>query len=212
MTLAQKTAFIQETLEKLYPDPSVPLNHTDPYSLLIAVLLSAQCTDERVNRVTPALFARAQGPMAMAAMQIAEIEAIIRPCGLSANKSKAIHRLSEILVQQYDGKVPDDMEALESLPGVGHKTASVVMIQAFGRHFPSTRISIGLRQGGGCQMGHPWSEPRPTSSLCFPSPVGPNCICKSFTSVGNIARREAMISVCVPSAARLGNPWCSEKK
>lgn len=129
---AQRVAFIQQRLQALYPEPPIPLDHRDPFTLLIAVLLSAQCTDERVNQVTPALFALADNPQAMAQLQVEQIRAIIRPCGLSPQKSTAIKRLSEILVAEHSGVVPADMEALERLPGVGHKTASVVMSQAFG--------------------------------------------------------------------------------
>ncbi|MCL4108916.1 UNVERIFIED_CONTAM: hypothetical protein GTU68_008111, partial [Idotea baltica] len=119
-------------LQTLYPETPVPLDHADPYTLLVAVLLSAQCTDERVNTVTPALFRLADNPFDMAQRDVAEIKAIIRPCGLSPQKSKAIKTLSEILRDEHDCQVPQDMAALERLPGVGHKTASVVMSQAFG--------------------------------------------------------------------------------
>tara|TARA_R110000772_G_scaffold243731_1_gene356685 strand:+ start:12494 stop:13150 length:657 start_codon:yes stop_codon:yes gene_type:complete len=129
---AQRVAFIQQRLQALYPEPPIPLDHRDPFTLLIAVLLSAQCTDERVNQVTPALFALADNPQAMAQLDVDQIRAIIRPCGLSPQKSTAIKRLSEILLAEHNGLVPADMEALERLPGVGHKTASVVMSQAFG--------------------------------------------------------------------------------
>ena len=132
MLKAERVAFILRRLQELYPETPVPLDHRDPYTLLVAVLLSAQCTDERVNQVTPELFALADNPHDMAEQDVGEIQDIIRPCGLSPQKSKAIKRLSEILVADYDGEVPVDMEALESLPGVGHKTASVVMSQAFG--------------------------------------------------------------------------------
>lgn len=132
MLKKERVAFIQQRLEELYPNPPVPLDHTDAYTLLIAVLLSAQCTDERVNQVTPALFELANNPYDMAQQTVEDIRAIIRPCGLSPQKSKAIKRLSEILLEEHDGEVPADMEALEKLPGVGHKTASVVMAQAFG--------------------------------------------------------------------------------
>lgn len=132
MLKAERVAFVLERLQALYPVPPVPLDHSDPYTLLVAVLLSAQCTDERVNQVTPALFAAADNPFDMAKLSAEQIREIIRPCGLSPQKSKAIKRLSEILVEDYDGVVPADMEALERLPGVGHKTASVVMAQAFG--------------------------------------------------------------------------------
>lgn len=123
---------IQQRLEALYPETPVPLDHKDPYTLLVAVLLSAQCTDARVNTVTPALFELAGTPEEMAEVPVDDIRAIIRPCGLSPRKSKAISELSKILINKYDGEVPQDMEALEELPGVGHKTASVVMSQAFG--------------------------------------------------------------------------------
>ena len=129
---AERVQFISDKLQELYPNPPVPLLHTDPYTLLIAVLLSAQCTDERVNRVTPTLWKLADNPFDMAKVAQEDIKNIIKPCGLSPKKSRAISTLSKILVDQYDGRVPADMEALETFPGVGHKTASVVMAQAFG--------------------------------------------------------------------------------
>jgi endonuclease-3 len=132
MTKKEKAAFVLETLEKLYPTVDVPLQHTDAYTLLIAVLMSAQCTDERVNKTTPHLFAVADNPSAMARVPAEDIEQIIRPCGLAPAKSKAIRRLSEILMEKHGGQVPSTLEELEALPGVGHKTASVVMAQAFG--------------------------------------------------------------------------------
>lgn len=125
-------AFILSELERLYPNPPVPLDHKDSYTLLIAVLLSAQCTDARVNTVTPKLFALADNPFEMVKLSVAQIEAIIRPCGLAPAKSRNIHRLSELLIDLHGGVVPASLEELEALPGVGHKTASVVMIQAFG--------------------------------------------------------------------------------
>ena len=127
----QRIAYIDERLQALYPETPIPLDHYDPYTLLIAVLLSAQCTDERVNQVTPALFAKADCPEQMIQLSVEEIRSIIRPCGLSPQKSKAIHRLSELLLADHNGSVPANLEALEQLPGVGHKTASVVMAQAF---------------------------------------------------------------------------------
>jgi len=132
MIKSERAELILNRLQELYPNPPIPLDHTDPFTLLIAVLLSAQCTDERVNKVTPALFKLANTPDAMAKVPVEEILNIIRPCGLSPRKSKAISGLSKILVNEYDSEVPQDFEALESLPGVGHKTASVVMAQAFG--------------------------------------------------------------------------------
>ena len=132
MTANQRAEFVFKTLNKLYPEPGIPLNHKDEFTLLIAVLLSAQCTDERVNKVTPALFAKASTPQQMVKLSVEEIKAFIRPCGLSPQKSKAIHRLSQILIEKYNGQVPKTFAELEELPGVGHKTASVVMAQAFG--------------------------------------------------------------------------------
>ena len=132
LTKSERVAFIDARLAQLYPSPPVPLDHRDPFTLLIAVLLSAQCTDERVNQVTPALFASADNPHTMAQLTVEAIRDIIRPCGLSPQKSKAIKRLSEILIEEHEGQVPQSFEALERLPGVGHKTASVVMAQAFG--------------------------------------------------------------------------------
>jgi endonuclease III len=132
MTKKEKALAIQNILEESFPDTPIPLDHKDAYTLLIAVLLSAQCTDERVNKVTPLLFAKADNPHSMIKLSIEQIEQIVKPCGLSPAKSKAIYNLSHILINDYNGEVPDSFEALESLPGVGHKTASVVMSQAFG--------------------------------------------------------------------------------
>ena len=132
MTKSEKAKFIVDELEKLYPKVEVPLDHKDPYTLLIAVLLSAQCTDVRVNQITPILFKRADNPYDMVKLSIEEIANIIRPCGLSPMKSKGIYGLSQILIDKYKGEVPQSFEALESFPSVGHKTASVVMSQAFG--------------------------------------------------------------------------------
>lgn len=132
MLKRDRADFILSRLRELYPEPPIPLDHSDPYTLLVAVLLSAQCTDERVNQVTPGLFERARTPQAMVEVAVEEIRQIIRPCGLSPQKSKAIAGLSRILIEEHRGEVPSDMEALERLPGVGHKTASVVMAQAFG--------------------------------------------------------------------------------
>ena len=132
MLKRERVAFIDKRLQELYPNPPVPLDHSDPYTLLVAVLLSAQCTDERVNLVTPALFALADNPYDMAKESVETIREIIKPCGLSPQKSKAIRGLSEILINEHGGEVPQDFESLERLPGVGHKTASVVMAQSFG--------------------------------------------------------------------------------
>lgn len=132
MTKPQKAKFVIETLQELYPTIPVPLDHTDPYSLLIAVLMSAQSTDVRVNIITPLLFERANNPYDMVKLTIDEIREIIKPVGLSPAKAKAIHGLSQILIDKYNGEVPKTLEELEELPGVGHKTASVVISQAFG--------------------------------------------------------------------------------
>ena len=132
MTKKERATYIQEELNRLYPDPEIPLKHSDPYTLLLAVLLSAQCTDVRVNRTTPFLFCLADTPEKMARLQEGKIEAVIRPCGLSNNKPNAISKLSYILLEKHGGAVPQTFDALEELPGVGHKTASVVMAQAFG--------------------------------------------------------------------------------
>lgn len=132
MTKKEKVEYVINELDALYPNPPIPLHHTDPYTLLIAVLLSAQCTDERVNKITPLLFSKARTPEQMEKLTLEEIADIIRPCGLTPMKSKGIYQLTRILLDKYDGQVPADMEALEALPAVGHKTASVVMSQAFG--------------------------------------------------------------------------------
>ena len=131
MNKKERIKFIIEELEKKYPKVPIPLDHKDPYTLLIAVLLSAQCTDVRVNKITPILFEKADNPYDMVKMSIEEIKDIIRPCGLSPMKSKGIYGLSKILIDKHNGKVPADFELLEELPAVGHKTASVVMSQAF---------------------------------------------------------------------------------
>ncbi|HLT64966.1 MAG TPA: endonuclease III [Flavobacterium sp.] len=131
MTKEEKVQFVIDTLEEIYPEVPIPLDHKDPYTLLIAVLLSAQCTDVRVNQITPLLFAKADNPYDMIKLSVEEIAEIIKPCGLSPMKSKGIWGLSKMLVDNYNGEVPADFAALESFPGVGHKTASVVMAQAF---------------------------------------------------------------------------------
>jgi len=131
-TRPERAAYVDLRLAELYPNPAIPLDHTDAYTLLIAVLLSAQCTDKRVNLITPALFARAKTPQAMVALSAGEIDAMVRPCGLAPRKAQAIHRLSELLLELHGGRVPSTFDELEALPGVGHKTASVVMSQSFG--------------------------------------------------------------------------------
>ncbi len=132
MTKAQKAKIIAERLDALYPRPTIPLNHGDNFTFLVAVMLSAQCTDKRVNETTPALFAKADSPQKMASLSEDEIREIIKPCGLAPTKAKNIKKMSEILRDKFGGRVPNTFEELESLPGVGHKTASVLMSQAFG--------------------------------------------------------------------------------
>lgn len=144
MTKPERATFVINTLKELYPNVPIPLNHKDPYTLLIAVLLSAQCTDVRVNQITPLLFAKADNPYDMIKMSVEEIKEIIRPCGLSPMKSKGIHGLSHILIDKYEGKVPQSFESLEELPAVGHKTASVVMSQAFG--FPAFPVDTHIHR------------------------------------------------------------------
>ncbi len=155
MTRAEKAEKISKLLDASYPTTPIPLDHNDPYTLLISVLLSAQCTDVRVNLVTPKLFALAGTPQQMAATSVAKIQAVIRPCGLSPQKSKAIHALSKLLIERHAGRVPDNFEDLEALPGVGHKTASVVMSQAFGH--PAFPVDTHIHRLGarwGLSTGH----------------------------------------------------------
>ena len=169
LSKAQRINYIDEKLQELYPETPIPLDHSDPFTLLIAVLLSAQCTDERVNQVTPALFAKADRPEQMIQLSVDEIRAIIRPCGLSPQKSKAIHRLSELLLAHHSGAVPADLKALENLPGVGHKTASVVMAQAFGMStFPVDTHIHRLAQRWGLTRGRNVVETERDLKRAFP--------------------------------------------
>tara|TARA_B100001057_G_scaffold297996_1_gene298223 strand:+ start:2432 stop:3085 length:654 start_codon:yes stop_codon:yes gene_type:complete len=144
MNKKEKVQFVIEKLEELYPTTPVPLNHKDPYTLLIAVLLSAQCTDERVNQITPKLFLKADCPEKMIKLSIKEIEDIIRPCGLSPMKSKGIYGLSKMIIEKHNGKVPKNFKDLEAFPSVGHKTASVVMSQGFG--FPAFPVDTHIHR------------------------------------------------------------------
>ena len=154
MLKKDRANFVLQRLQALYPSPPIPLDHKDAYTLLISVLLSAQCTDARVNTVTPHLFALADNAHAMAQVPVEKIQAIIRPCGLSPQKARAISELSKILVAKYNGEVPANMELLEELPGVGHKTASVVMSQAFGEPaFPVDTHIHRLAQRWGLSSG-----------------------------------------------------------
>ncbi len=169
MTKAEKATYIIHELERLYPETPVPLDHKDPYTLLIAVLLSAQCTDARVNTITPTLFRRADNPFDMVKLDVEDIKAIIRPCGLSPRKSQAIYDLSQILIDKYNGEVPADMEKLEELPGVGHKTASVVMAQAFGvPAFPVDTHIHRLLTRWGITNGKNVVQTEKDAKKCFP--------------------------------------------
>ena len=150
MNRKDKVNFIIDTLELLYPEVPIPLNHTNPYTLLVAVLLSAQCTDERVNKITPTLFRKANNPYDMVKLSVTDIENIIRPCGLSPMKSKGIYGLSKIIIEKHNGIVPSNFADLEELPSVGHKTASVVMSQAFG--FPAFPVDTHIHR-----MMYRWS-------------------------------------------------------
>ena len=154
MTKKEKAHYVMSELSKIYPETPIPLDHGDAYTLLIAVLLSAQCTDERVNKITPLLFAKASNPTDMITLSMEEIQAIIRPCGLSPKKAYAIWTLSHMILNEHNGQVPNSFEALEAMPGVGHKTASVVMSQAFGHpafpvdtHIHRLMIRWGLTSG-----------------------------------------------------------------
>lgn len=144
MTRKEKAEFVLHKLSELYPRTTIPLDHEDPYTLLVAVVLSAQCTDQKVNEITPLLFAKARTPQQMMKLSVEEIQDIIRPCGLSPMKSKGIHGLSKIIVEEHGGKVPQTFDALEALPAVGHKTASVVMSQAFG--FPAFPVDTHIHR------------------------------------------------------------------
>ena len=144
MQKSERAEYIYTKLEELFPKTPIPLDHTDPYTLLIAVLLSAQCTDVRVNLVTPNLFELADNPSDMIKLSIEKIESIIKPCGLAPRKSKAIWELSRIILEKHDGQVPASFEELEELPGVGHKTASVVMSQGFG--FPAFPVDTHIHR------------------------------------------------------------------
>ncbi len=170
MTKGERINYIDQKLQELYPQTPIPLRHHDPYTLLIAVLLSAQCTDKMVNSVTPNLFKEANSPKLMTQLSVEKIRGIIRPCGLSPKKSKAIHALSEILIDQHKGLVPANLEALERLPGVGHKTASVVLAQAFGvPTFPVDTHIHRLAQRWGISRGRNVIETERDLKRAFPS-------------------------------------------
>ena len=169
MLKKQRAQLVLDRLNELYPETPVPLNHNNHFELLVAVLLSAQCTDERVNQVTPALFLLANNAASMQHVDVEEIYKIVRPCGLAPQKSKAISNLSKILVDQYDGEVPEDMAALETLPGVGHKTASVVMSQGFGHPaFPVDTHIHRLAQRWGLTKGNNVTQTERDLKKLFP--------------------------------------------
>ncbi len=170
MTRTQRAAWIGRRLEELYPETPVPLDHTDAYTLLVAVLLSAQCTDVRVNQITPRLFALAREPATMAEQPVEAIEAIVRPCGLGPQKARAIKELSRLLVERHAGQVPAKLEELEELPGVGHKTAQVVMAQAFGvPSFPVDTHIHRLAQRWGLTNGRSVAQTERDLKRLFPA-------------------------------------------
>ena len=169
MNKSERAQAIVKILDKTYPKTPIPLNHTDTYSLLIAVLLSAQCTDERVNQITPKLFSIASNPKDMSKISVNKIYKIIKPCGLGPQKSKAIHKLSNILVNDFKGRVPDNFKELETLPGVGHKTASVVMCQAFNKPaFPIDTHIFRLMRRWGISKGKSVQKVEEDSKKAFP--------------------------------------------
>ena len=172
MTKKEKAAYVISELEKLYPETPIPLDHSDNYTLLIAVLLSAQCTDLRVNKTTPALFSKADSPDKMILLSVDEIKEIIKPCGLSPKKSKAIHELSKILMVKHNGNVPESFELLEELPGVGHKTASVVMSQGIGHPaFPVDTHIQRLMYRWGLSTGKNVVETEKDAKRLFPKEI-----------------------------------------
>ena len=169
MKKKEKISFIISKLEEFFPNPPIPLKHKDSFTLLIAVLLSARCTDERVNKTTPILFSRADTPIKMIGLSIEEIRQIIRPCGLSPQKSKAIFNLSKILIEKHNNIVPDNFEDLENLPGVGHKTASVVMCQAFNKAaFPVDTHIFRLMRRWGISKGKSVEKVEKDAKRTFP--------------------------------------------
>ena len=169
MTRKERASKIHQILESEFAEVPIPLDHKDPYTLLVAVLLSAQCTDERVNKITPLLFSKADNPNDMVKMTIEEIKSIIKPCGLSPMKSKGIFGLSKILIEEYEGQVPQNMESLEKLPAVGHKTASVVMSQAFGvPAFPVDTHIHRLAYRWKLSTGKNVKQTEKDLKLCFP--------------------------------------------
>ena len=198
---AEKAERIRKILGELYPTPPIPLGHEDPFTLLVAVVLSAQCTDARVNEVTPRLFARARTPEAMAGLAVKDIDGFVRSCGLSPTKARNIRALSQLIVERHGGRVPATFEELEALPGVGHKTASVVMAQAFGKAaFPVDTHIHRLAARWGLSSGKNVVETERDLKGLFPKTAGGQCICRSSTSGGSTARRARTTRRGVPSA------------
>lgn len=172
LTKKERVSLVVEELDKYFPDPPIPLDHKDAFTLLVAVLLSAQCTDERVNQVTPKLFSKADGPHEMTQLQESEILEIVRPCGLGPQKAKAIHGLSRIIMEKHGGEVPSTLEELEALPGVGHKTAQVVMAQAFGEpSFPVDTHIHRLAQRWGLSNGKSVNQTEKDLKRLFPKEI-----------------------------------------
>jgi len=195
-----KVKYLIKELDNLFPEVPVPLDHKDPYTLLIAVLLSAQCTDERVNQITPKLFKRADNPFDMINLSVEEIKEIIRPCGLSPMKSKGIYGLSKIIIEKHNGLVPKTFEFLEELPGVGHKTASVVMSQAFG--FPAFPVDTHIHRlmyRWGLSNGKNVKQTEKDAKRLFPQKIGTSYICKLYTMQGNIHQLEGGILTMISS-------------
>ena len=197
----ERVETIIRRLNEQYPEPPIPLDHSDAFTLLIAVLLSAQCTDKKVNEVTPALFAAGPNPAAMGALSEAEILGFIRQLGLAKTKAKNVKRLAELLLERHGGEVPGSFEALEALPGVGHKTASVVMSQAFG--VPASQwipTFTGSPNAGGSAMATAWFKPKPTSNGSSPKSIGTACTCRSFFGDESSAPPAAVMAASAPCA------------
>ena len=212
MTKKEKAAYVMAELEALYPETPIPLDHSDPFTLLVAVVLSAQCTDARVNTVTPALFAKARTPQAMAALSVEEIAEIIRPCGLTPMKSKGIHQFSKMIMELHGGEVPQSFDALEAMPAVGHKTASVVMSQAFGvPAFPvDTHIHRLMYRWGSNQWQKCGADRKRRQSALPPRKSGTSFTCKSFFTAGSTAPPAAGPWIRTSSPPVLGAPRSSK--
>ena len=193
MKISERATLVDHELAKLYPNPPIPLDHKDSYTLLIAVLLSAQCTDARVNKITPNLFQLASNPFSMSQLSVDEINSIVRPCGLSPRKAQAIHGLSQILLDKHEGQVPRSFEELEELPGVGHKTASVVMAQSFG--FPSFPVDTHIHR-----LAQRWKLTSGKSVLFFISFIKHGNSHCSFNGICNTGYRLKKHQTCTAKA------------